>query len=75
MKMDKQKDYLYRSETLALLTLRIVLTDARKDVPPHVTKNDMTEELAAQLIEKLKRQYKRCLRSISSVAHRAGVDW
>jgi hypothetical protein len=73
--MNKQKSYFYRSEDLALLTLRIVLTDARKDVPPQVSKNDLTEELFAELIEKLKRQYKRVLRSISSLAIQAGFDW
>jgi hypothetical protein len=73
--MNKQRAYLYHSEALSLLTLRIVLTDARKDVPPHVSKNDMNEERAAELIEKMKRQYKRYLRSISSVAKQAGVDW
>lgn len=73
--MNKQRDYLYRSEALALLTLRLVLTDARKDVPPHVAKNDMNEELTAELIEKMKRQYKRYLRSISVVARKAGIDW
>ena len=73
--MNKQRDYLYRSEALSLLTLRIVLTDARKDVPPHTSTNDMNEELVAESIEKMKRQYKRYLRSISSMAIRAGVDW
>jgi hypothetical protein len=73
--MNKQRDYLNRSEALSLLTLRIVLTDARKNVPPHVSANDMNEELAAEAIEKMKRQYKRYLRSISSVANQAGLDW
>ena len=73
--MNKQKNYLYRSEDLDLLTLRIVLTDARKDVPPQVSKNDLPEELFAELIEKLKRQYRRYLRSISSLANQAGFDW
>jgi hypothetical protein len=73
--MNKQRDYLYRSEALSLLTLRIVLTDARKDVPPHTLKNDMSEERALELIEKMKRQYKRYLRSLSSVANHAGIDW
>jgi hypothetical protein len=73
--MNRQREYIYRSESLALLTLRIVLTDARKDVPPQVAKNDMNEELAAELIEKMKRQYKRYLRSMSVVAHKAGIDW
>lgn len=73
--MNKQRDYLSRSEDLSLLTLRIVLTDARRDVPPLVSQNDMSEEVAVELIEKLKRQYKRCLHSISFVANQAGVDW
>ncbi len=65
MNMNKQKVRTYRSETLSLLTLRIVLTDARKDVPPQVSKNDMNEELAARLIRKLRRQYKRYLRLLA----------
>lgn len=73
--MNKQRDYLNRSEALALLTLRIVLTDARRDVPPHVFKRDMDEKLAAEAIEKMKRQYKRYLRSMSLIANQAGVDW
>lgn len=73
--MNRQRDYLSCSEALSLLTLRIVLTDARRDVPPHVSIHDMNEELTAESIEKMKRQYKRHLRSISSVANRAGVDW
>jgi predicted DNA-binding protein (UPF0278 family) len=64
MNMNKQKVRIYRSEALSLLTLRIVLTDARKDVPPQVSKNDLNEELAAKLIRKLRRQYKRYLRLI-----------
>lgn len=63
------------SEALSLLSLRIVLTDARRDVPPHVSIHDMDEELAAEAIKKMKRQYKRYLRSISSVANQAGIEW
>jgi len=73
--MNNQRDYAYCSEALSLLTLRIVLTDARRDVPPQVSNNDMSEEVAAKLIEKMKRQYKRYLRSISSMANHAGIDW
>ena len=65
MHMNKQKIRTYRSEALSLLTLRIVLTDARKDVPPQVSKNDMNEELAAKLIRKMKRQYKKYLRLVA----------
>jgi hypothetical protein len=63
--MNKQTVRTYRSEALSLLTLRIVLTDARRDVPPQVSKNDMNEELAAKLIRRMKRQYKKYLRFIS----------
>jgi hypothetical protein len=64
MNMNKEKVRTYGSEALSLLTLRIVLTDARMDVPPHVSKNDMNEELAARLIKKMRRQFKRYLRLI-----------
>lgn len=73
--MNHQRDYLYCSEALSLLTLRIVLTDARRDVPPQISNNDMSEEVAAKLIEKMKRQYKSYLRSISAIANQAEVDW
>ena len=73
--MNKQRDYLYCSEVLSLLTLRIVLTDARQNVPPHVSVNDMNEELAAKAIEKLKRQYKRYVRSIRLIENPARIDW
>lgn len=64
MNMNKQTVRTYRSEALSLLTLRIVLTDARRDVPPQVSKNDMNEELAVKLIKRLKRQYKKYLRLV-----------
>ena len=73
--MNKQREYLVCSEALSLLTLRIMLTDARRDVPPHVSINDMSEELAAEAIEEMKRQYKKYLRYISSMAIQQGVDW
>ena len=63
--MNKQKMRTYRSEAMSLLTLRIVLTDARKDVPPQVSKNDLNEELAAKLIRKMKKQYKKYLRLLN----------
>ena len=65
MNMNKQTVRTYRSEALSLLTLRIVLTDARRDVPPNMSKNDMNEELAAKLIKRMKSQYKRYLRFIA----------
>ncbi len=65
MNMTKQTVRTYRSEALSLLTLRIVLTDARRDVPPQVSKNDMNEVLAAKLIRRMKRQYRKYLRLIA----------
>ena len=65
MNMNKQIVRTYRSEALSLLTLRLVLTDARRDVPPNMSKNDMSEELAAKLIKRMKSQYKRYLRFIA----------
>ncbi len=65
MNMNKQRVRTYRSEALSLLTLRIVLTDARKDVPPQASKNDLNEELAAKLIRKMRRQYRRYLRLLA----------
>jgi hypothetical protein len=73
--MIRQRDYLSCSEALSLLTLRIVLTDARRDVPPHVSMHDMDEEPTAESMERMKRQYRRYLRSISSAANQIGVDW
>ncbi len=65
MIMNKQKVRTYRSEALSLLTLRIVLTEARKDVPPQASRNDLNEELAAKLIRKMRRQYKKYLRFLN----------
>lgn len=65
MNMNKQRVRTYRSETLSLLTLRIVLTDARKDVPPQVSRNDLNEELAAKLIRKMRKQYRKYLRFLN----------
>ncbi len=62
--MNKQMTRTYRSEALSLLTLRLVLTEARKDVPPQTSKNDWNEELAAKLIRRMRRQYRKYLRMI-----------
>ena len=73
--MNTQKDYVCCSEALSLLTLRLVLIDARRDVPPQISKNDMSEELAAELIEKMKLQYKKYLRSMSLLGNQMRIDW
>jgi hypothetical protein len=41
------------------------LTEARKDVPPQASRNDLNEELAAKLIRKMRRQYKKYLRFLN----------
>lgn len=64
MTMNKQKLRTYRSETPSLLQLKTALTSARKGLPPRVAKKDLNEELALDLIEKLKTQYKKYLRFI-----------
>ena len=56
--MNKQKIRTYRSETLPPMSLKLVLTDARKDLPPRVSKKDRNEELAVKLIERLKTKFK-----------------
>ena len=63
--MTKQKIHAYRSETPSLSPLKMVLTNARKDLPPRVSKKDMNEELALKLIEKMKTKYKKPLLLIS----------
>ena len=55
--MNKQQTRTYRSESLSLSPLNLVLTNARKDLPPRVHRHDRNEELAAKLIEKMKRQF------------------
>lgn len=67
--MNTQKVRTYGFEALSLLTLKIVLTDARRNVPPNVSKNDMNEELAAKLIQRMSRQYRKYLRFVRTVAY------
>lgn len=52
--MKEKQTRTYRSEALSLLPLKLVLIDARKGLPPQVTRRDANEELAMSLIEKLK---------------------
>jgi hypothetical protein len=56
--MNKQSKRTYRAET-SLLPLKTVLAEARKDLPPRVWQMDMNEELALELIEKMKTDYKK----------------
>ena len=59
--MTRQKIHTYRSRTPALFSLKGVLTNARRDLPSHVSKKDVNEELALKLIEKMKTDYKKPL--------------
>jgi len=71
--MTKQKVRTYRSEILrqaqagapSLLSLKIVLNNARLGLPPRVSKKDMNEELALKLIGKMKTEYKKAFHFIS----------
>ena len=59
--MIDQKKRMYQSETLSLLSLKLILTEAKKESPPQTRKeqNDANEELARKLIAGMKKNYKR----------------
>lgn len=59
--MNKRQTRTYRSESLSLLPLNVMLTNARKDLPPRVQtpRRDVNEERALQLIEMMKLQFKK----------------
>lgn len=57
--MNKRQTRTYRSETLSLSPLNLVLTTARKGVPPRTARRDTNEEMATRLIEKMKLQWKK----------------
>ena len=63
------------SGVLPLSPLKVVLTDARKDLPPRVLKyqKDVNEDLALKLIEKMKKEYRKHLpyvnRKVESSEH------
>ena len=59
--MNKQNRRAYRSETQSMLWLKTVLTKATKDAPPRVWNLDTNEELALQLIKKMKTEHKKSL--------------
>jgi len=42
----------------------MILTTARKDLPPQVSKKDVNEELALRLIEKMRTEYGRVFRGM-----------
>ncbi len=55
--MNKKQTRTYRSDTLSLSPLKLVLINARKGIPPRISRRDANEELAASLIEKMKLQF------------------
>jgi len=59
--MNKRQTRTYRSESLSLLPLNVVLTNARNDLPPRmqIPRRDVNEEPALQLIEMMKLQFKK----------------
>ena len=57
MDMNKKKTRTYRSDTLSLSPLKLVLINARKGMPPRISRRDVNEELAMSLIEKMKLQF------------------
>ena len=62
--MIKQKVHAYRFEILSLSPLKMMLMDARRDLPPHVSKKDVNEELALRLSEKMRTGYRRVFRGM-----------
>ena len=57
--MIDQKKRTYQSETLSLLTLKLILTEAKRESPPQTRKEEQSdEELALNLIASMKKNYK-----------------
>ncbi|HET9908365.1 MAG TPA: hypothetical protein VFQ23_17080 [Anaerolineales bacterium] len=57
--MIDQKKRTYQSETLSLLTLKLILTEAKRESPPQTRKEEQSdEELALNLIASMKKSYK-----------------
>lgn len=58
--MIDHKKRTYHSEALSLLTLKLILTEAKKESPPQILKEERgDEELALKLITSMKENYKR----------------
>jgi len=78
MNMNKRQNHIYRSESLSLMPLKVVLTNARNDLPPraHTPGRDANEELASRLIEMMKLQFKKQSHPVnwmgSSIRHESG---
>ncbi len=60
--MIDHKKRTYQSETLSLLTLKLILTEAKKESPPQMRKEEQhDEELALKLIACMKKEYKKSM--------------
>ena len=60
--MIDQKKRTYQSQTLSLLTLKLILTEAKKESPPQMRKEEQSdEELALNLIVSMKKKYKKAM--------------
>ena len=60
--MMDHKKRIYQSETLSLLTLKLILTEAKKESPPQMRKEEQSdEELALNLIVSMKKKYEHVL--------------
>ena len=72
--MKTQKNHSYRCEPSSLLSLEMVLTNARKALPPRVSKKDAGDELALRLIQKIRTDYKVRIPGPRKAAERAAAD-
>jgi len=59
--MNKRQTRTYRSESLSLLPFNVVLIKTRNDLPPRMqlSRRDVNEERALQLIEMMKLQFEK----------------
>ncbi len=68
--MNRKQTRIYRSDTLSLSPLKLVLTNARKGMPPRILRRDANEELATSLIEKMKMQFTKQEHPVHSLGSR-----
>lgn len=63
--MRKQKVHAYRYEASSLSSLKMVLSNARRSLPPRIANKDASDELALRLIQNMKAEYKKHFRYLS----------
>ena len=75
--MKKQVIPSYHVETSSLSSLRVILTNARRALPPRLARKDASDELALRLIQRMKTEYKKqpstARRTVEQA--RAGVEY